>query len=75
MSKNSSYINLLFSSENQISMTFHADRSLLPFTGVVMEDKPKEIEILELEELDDNDFFQLSQEIINKNIIYSNMDL
>ena len=39
-----------------------------------MEDKPKEIEILEPEEFDD-DFFQLSQEVINKNTIYSNMDL
>ena len=40
-----------------------------------MEDKPKEIEILEPEEFDDDEFFQLSQEIIHKNIIYSNMDL
>ncbi len=40
-----------------------------------MEDKPKEIEILEAEEFDDDDFFQLSQEVINKNTIYSNMDL
>lgn len=39
-----------------------------------MEEKPKEVEILEPEEFDD-DFFQLSQEVINKNTIYSNMDL
>ena len=39
-----------------------------------MEEKPKEVEILESEEFDD-DFFQLSQEVINKNTIYSNMDL
>lgn len=39
-----------------------------------MEENPKEVEILETEEFDD-DFFQLSQEVINKNTIYSNMDL
>ena len=39
-----------------------------------MEEKPKEVEILEPEEFDD-DFFQLSQEVINKNTSYSNMDL
>ena len=43
--------------------------------GIAMEDKPKEMEILEAEEFDDDDFFQLSQEVINKNTIYSNMDL
>ena len=40
-----------------------------------MEDKPKEVEILDPEEYDDDNFFQLSQEVINKNTIYSNMDL
>lgn len=40
-----------------------------------MENKPIEIEILEIDEIDDDDFSQASVEVITKNTIYNNMDL
>lgn len=40
-----------------------------------MENKPIEVEILEIEEIDDDDFSQTSLEVITKNTIYNTMDL
>lgn len=40
-----------------------------------MEHEPKEIEILDVEEISQDDFYQLSQEFIVNNSIYKNMDL
>lgn len=40
-----------------------------------MTNEPKEVEILDIEEIGEEDFYQLSQEIISNNTIYINMDL
>ena len=40
-----------------------------------MINEPKEVEILDIEEIGEEDFYQLSQEFISNNIIYVNMDL
>ena len=40
-----------------------------------MTNEPKEVEILDIEEISEEDFYQLSQEFISNNTIYVNMDL
>lgn len=40
-----------------------------------MTNEPKEVEILDIEEIVEEDFYQLSQEFISNNTIYINMDL
>ncbi|WP_156471384.1 hypothetical protein [Polynucleobacter sinensis] len=40
-----------------------------------MENEPKVVEILDIEEIGEEDFYQLSQEFISNNSIYNNMDL
>ena len=40
-----------------------------------MTNEPKEVEILDIEEIGEKDFYQLSQEFISNNTIYANMDL
>lgn len=40
-----------------------------------MENEPKVVEILDIEEISEEDFYQLSQEFICNNSIYTNMDL
>lgn len=40
-----------------------------------MTNEPKVVEILDIEEISEEDFYQLSQEFITNNIIYTNMDL
>lgn len=40
-----------------------------------MTNEPKEIEILDIEEIGEQDFYQLSQEFISTNTIYTNIDL
>ena len=40
-----------------------------------MENQLKEVEILDIEEMSEENFYQLSQELIADNIISRNMDL
>ena len=40
-----------------------------------MTNEPKEVEILDIEEIVEEDFYQFSQEFISNNTIYINMDL
>lgn len=40
-----------------------------------MENQLKEVEILDIEEMSEENFYQLSHELISDNTIYRNMDL